>query len=316
MVRYLVLRAGQLIIVVFGVTVVSFVVLHLLPGDVTTTVLGEGASPEAKAALRAELGLDAPLLSRYWEWLSSAVRGDLGDSLTLGYPVTELIRLRLPVTLELAVATLSAAVLLAIPTALVAARFRNRWQDKVLSMGAYAGIAAPPFLAGIVLIYVFSVKLGWLPATGWNSWSEGLVAHVQTLVMPVASLLFVEAAVFMRVLRSDLVAQLSDEEYPLVARAKGAPMRSVMIRHVLRNSLLPFVTIVGLQFGVLLGGAVIVEHLFALPGLGELLVTSIYQRDATTVQGIVMFIAVSFVLINALVDLLYRFIDPRVRQHG
>ncbi|MCR1783235.1 ABC transporter permease [Nocardioides carbamazepini] len=314
--RYLVLRAAQLVVVVFGVTVVSFVLLHLLPGDVTTTVLGEGASPEAKAALRAELGLDDPLLSRYWEWLTSAMRGDLGDSLTMGYPVTELIRLRLPVTLELAVVTLSASVLLAIPTALVAARFRNRWQDKVLSMGAYAGIAAPPFLAGILLIYVFSVKLGWLPATGWNPWSEGLVAHVRTLVMPVASLLFVEAAIFMRVLRSDLVAQLSDEEYPLVARAKGATMRSVMIRHVLRNSLLPFVTIVGLQFGVLLGGAVIVEHLFALPGLGELLVSSIYQRDATTVQGIVMFIAIAFVLINALVDLLYRFIDPRVKQHG
>lgn len=311
--RQVLRRLLQLLIVLFGVTFVSFGLLHLLPGDVTSTILGEGATQETRDALRESLGLNDPLLVRYLDWLSAAVRGDLGESLVSGYPVTDLIMRRLPVTLELAVVTLTLAVLLSVPAALVAARFRNRLPDAILNLMSYAAIAAPPFMVGIVLIYFVSVKLSLLPATGWNRLSEGLGPHLSTLILPVLSLLFVETALFMRVLRSDLVTQLADEEYPLVARAKGASMGSVMTRHVLRNSSLPFVTIVGLQFGVLLGGAVIVEVLFALPGLGELLVTAIYSRDVTTVQGVVVFIAVVFVLVNAVVDLVYRLLDPRIR---
>jgi len=300
-------------VVLFGVTFVSFSLLHLLPGDVTSTILGDQATEETRQTLREQLGLDDPLLVRYWDWLTGALSGDLGDSLTSGYPVTELILGWLPVTMEVALVTLVLAVIVATSGAVVAARFSNRLADTALSALSYAAIAAPPFIIGIVLIYVVSVKLDLVPATGWTPISEGLGAHLSTLVLPVASLLFVETAMFMRVLRSDLVSQLADEEYPLVARAKGASMRSVMTKHVLRNSLMPFVTLVGLQFGVLLGGAVIVEQLFALPGIGQLLVTSIYARDVTTVQGVVVFVAVIFVVVNALVDICYRLIDPRIR---
>lgn len=312
-VRVVVPRVAQVAVVILGVTVLTFLMLNLLPGDVVTSLLGEEAPPEARAALRAELGLDQPLLDRYLSWLGHAVTGDLGSSLTTGRPVVELIGQRIPATAEIAVLALAIALAGAVPAALLAAHYRGRWPDRVIGLVAYGGIAAPPFLAGTVLLYLVSVKWGLLPATGWRPISEGPAANLQTAIMPALSLATVEFALFMRVLRSDLVGQLSGEEYPSAARARGLTMRQVMVRHVLRNSSLPLVTIVGLQVGVLLGGAVIVENLFAVPGLGDLLVSSIYGRDVVTVQGVVVFLAVVFVVINTVVDFIYKVLDPRIR---
>lgn len=306
---------GRLVPVVLGVTAITFLLFNLLPGDVTATLLGQNATPQARAALRADLGLDRPLLTRYGDWLWHAVRGDLGRSLSTHESVTSLILQRFPVTLEIVVLALLIALALAVPAALVAARFRNRLPDRAAGMAAYAGVAIPHFLLGIVLIYLLSASLGWLPATGWHPLSDGLIPNLQTAILPALALCLSEYAVFMRVLRSDLIGQITNEDYVDAARAKGMTRRRALVRHVLRNSSLPLVTVVALQFGVLMSGAVIIETLFAVPGLGQLLITSIYARDITVVQGVVVFVAVVFVVLNFVVDLLYHLLDPRIR-HG
>lgn len=311
--RYMALRVGRLIVVILGATVLAFMLVNLLPGDVANVVLGAGAAPEARAALRAELNLDQPFPLRYVAWLGNAVTGDLGQSLTSGYPVTDLILQRLPVSAEIGLLSLLFALGAAVPVALLAARFRGGRLDQLLNLLAYGAASTPVFVTGIVLIYLVAVTWGWLPATGWTPVSESLIGNLRTALMPALSLATVQFAVFMRVLRSDAVTQVSAEEYPTAAWAKGLSMRQVMTRHVLRNSSLPLVTIVGVQIGVLLGGVVIIENLFAVPGIGNLLVQSIYQRDVTVIQGVVVFLAVVFVVLNALVDMLYSVLDPRIR---
>lgn len=309
-------RLAQLCAVVLSVSLLTFLLLNLLPGDVTRTVLGENATSQARAQLRAQLGLDRPLWHRYLDWLGAALTGDLGHSLTNGSAVSSLIGQRVPVTLELTLLALILALSCAIPAALLAARYRGRWLDRLASLAAYTTIAAPQFVVGIILILVFAVRLDWLPATGWSSLSDGLAANLKTAILPAASLAATEFAVFMRVLRTSAIQELTKQDYPMAARAKGLAPFQVMLRHVLRNSSLPLVTIVGIQLGTLLAGTVVVETLFGVPGVGQLLYTAISQRDVPVVQGVVVFVAVVFVVVNTLVDGLYTLIDPRTRRHA
>lgn len=310
---FVVRRAGQLVPVLFGVTLLAFLMVHVLPGDVTTTMLGESATPEARAALREQMGFDNPLWKQYLEWLGGAVRGDLGQSFATRMPVTETIMQRFTVTAEIVVLTLALAVAMALPAGLLSARFRGRWPDRASSLVAYAGVATPHFLLALVLILVVCLKLGWLPATGWSPISEGLGANLRTAILPAAAMCMTEYAVYMRILRSDLVDGLTGADYVTTGRAKGLSINAILLKHVLRNSALPFVTIIGIRFGVLMSGAVIIEQIFAVPGVGSLLIEAIHARDIPLVQGVVVFSATVFVFVNFVVDLLYALLDPRVR---
>lgn len=314
MLRLLGRRLLQLIPVVLGVSILTFLLLNLLPGNAAIAALGDGATPEAIAALSKQLGLDDPIWLRYWHWLLGALQGDLGKSLNSGQSVSFLIIQRVPVSIELMVLAQIIALAVALPVALLAARRRGKAVDKVFGLTAFAGLATPPFLTGMILILLVAIPFG-LPATGWVPLTQDLLLNLRSAILPALSLAFALYAVYTRVLRADLVTQLTQEDYVTTARAKGLASGVIIRRHVLRNSAFPLITVVGLNMGTLIGGAVIVETLFAVPGLGQLMINAIYQRDVNVVQGAVVFIAVAFVLINFLVDILYAALDPRIR-HG
>lgn len=314
MLRLLGKRILQLIPVVLGVSILTFLLLNLLPGNAAAAALGDGATPEAVAALSKQLGLNDPVWLRYWHWLVGALHGDLGKSLNSGEAVTTLLLQRVPVSIEIMLLAQVIALVIALPVALTAARHRNKVIDKLFGMTAFAGIATPPFLFGMILILLIAIPFG-LPATGWVPASQNLGLNLRSALLPALTLALSLYAVYMRVLRADLVTQLTQEDYVTTARAKGLATRLLIRRHVLRNSAFPLITVVGLQMGTLIGGAVIVESLFAIPGVGDLMINAIYQRDINVVQGAVVFIAVAFVLINFLVDILYAVLDPRIR-HG
>lgn len=313
MVQLLGRRLLQLVPVLIGVSFLTFLLLNLLPGDPAVAVLGDGATPEAVAALRGQMGLDDPLLLRYWDWVTAAVTGDLGTSLNSGESVTTLLVQRVPASLEIMVLAQVIALVVAVPVAIAAARKPGSLLDRTLGLTAFAGVAMPPFLLGMLLVLIIAMPLG-LPATGWIPMSENPLMNLRSALLPALTLAFALYAVYMRVLRADLVTQLTQEEYVTTARAKGLPMRRIISRHVLRNSVFPLITVVGINMGTLLGGAVIVEQLFAVPGLGKLMIDAIYQRDFMVVQGAVVLIAVVFVLINFAVDVLYAALDPRIRH--
>lgn len=313
MVQLLGRRLLQLVPVLIGVSFLTFLLLNLLPGDPAVAILGEGATPEAIAALNAQMGLDDPLLLRYWHWIVGAVSGDLGTSLNSGESVTTLLMQRVPASLEIMVLAQIVALLVAVPVAIAAARKPGSFLDRTLGLTAFAGVAMPPFLLGMLLVLIVALPLG-LPATGWIPMTENPLLNLRSAMLPALTLAFALYAVYMRVLRADLVTQLTQEDYVTTARAKGLPMRRIISKHVLRNSVFPLITVVGINMGALLGGAVIVEQLFAVPGLGKLIVDAIYQRDFLVVQGAVVLIAVAFVLINFAVDVLYAALDPRIRH--
>lgn len=298
--------------VVLGVSVLTFLLLNLLPGSIALAIAGPGADPQAIKAIEIQDGLNKPLWDRYWQWLWHALQGDLGRSLNSGEGVTNLIRHAFPVTLEVILVAQIVALALAVPAALLAVADRSGRSDRAFGTVAFAGISAPHFLWGIVLILVFSVRFHMLPATGWVPLTQSLGANLKTVILPAATLAIGEFSFYMRILRGDMLEQMR-EEYVTTARAKGLTGRRILVGHVLRNSLFALITVVGVNFGKLISGAVIVETLFALPGLGNLLITSIYQRDVNVVQGVVVLTAVAFVLINLVVDLLYAAVDPRVR---
>lgn len=307
-------RAGRLAIVLFIVTVFSLLMVDLLPGDPAVAVLGPEASPEQITALRQELGLDRPLHERYVTWLGSAFTGDLGSSVRTGQDVAEAIAQRLPVSLELLVLSQLLALAIAVPAAILAAARPNGIFDRTVTTLSSVVLGLPAFVLGLLLILLLSVKLEWLPTLGFSPLSEGLGANLRSMALPVLTVALGEAVVYTRVLRADLLATLS-ESFIDVARAKGLGERRVMLGHAVRPSSLALVTLVGLNAGRLVGSAVIIESMFALPGVGRLLVAAIADRDFTVVQGAVLLIAVSYVLLNVLVDALYGVIDPRVR-HG
>ncbi|MFI6481822.1 ABC transporter permease [Nonomuraea sp. NPDC050663] len=306
-------RLLRLVVVLLVVTFLSYALLSLLPGDTVTQILGPGASEEARAQLRSELGLDDPLLVRYGVWLSDLVTGDFGTSFVSRLPVAEELAARLPVTIELLVAAQLLALGLAVPMGITAARNAGRWIDQTLTTLSFALLSTPVFVSGVLLILVFAVKWQLLPATGWTPISLDLGWNLTSVILPALTLAFAQVAVYARLLRTDLIATLQ-EDYITLARARGLSPRRILWRHALRPSAITLITAIGLNLGALIGGAVIVETLFGLPGIGRLIVDSIFSRDYLTVQGGVVLISAGYVLINFAVDLVYAAVDPRIRR--
>lgn len=306
-------RIGRSLIVVLLVTMAAVALLSLAPGSVAQIILGENATPEAVAALNAKLGLDQSLWSQYLSWLGSAVQGDLGTSPLTGQPVSTAIVERLPVTLQLAVMALAIALVVAIALAVVSAAREGTTLDRGINALSSAFLAVPAFIAGPVLIYLFALQLGWFPVSGWSRIGDGLADNLRSAIMPAVAIALIEIAAFHRLLRADLIGTLR-EDFVGAAKAKGMSASYVMFRHALRPSSFSLITLAGLSLGRLIGGTVIVETLFSLPGLGQLLVSSIISRDVIMVQGIVAFIAVVYVVVNTAVDLSYRYLDPRIRK--
>ena len=304
MLRYLIRRLLLTIPVLLGVATLVFALIHFIPGDPAQAMLGEGASPADVAQLRERLGLDRPLIAQYASFLRGLLHGDLGVSLRNDQPVTQQILERMPATAELAFASMAVAVLIALPLGIIAAVWRGTFIDFSAMTMSLVGISVPNFWLGPLLAIVFAVELGWLPVGG-----RGTMAH---LVLPAVTLGAALAAILARMTRASLLEELR-EPYVLAARAKGVSRARAVLHHALRNSLIPIVTILGLQFGVVLTGAVITETIFAWPGIGRLLIQSISFRDYPLVQGCVLLIAVTYVGVNLITDLTYGFLDPRIR---
>jgi len=312
MFAYLIRRLGTTVPVLVVVSLIVFSIIHLTPGDPVAIMLREEADPAAAAALRKSLGLDRPLPIQYLTWVGRAARGELGRSIRTNQPVAEAILERLPVTLSLAGASTLLALAVALPAGILSAVRRNSVADVAGTLAALSGISLPNFWLATLLIFLFSVKLGWLPPLGYVSPAKDLWAGLRSLILPAITLGAAMAAVIMRMTRSSLLEVLQ-LDFIRTARAKGVLERLIILRHALRNALIPVVTVVGLQAGALLGGAIITETIFALPGVGRLLVDAIFQRDFPIVQGVVLLLAVNFLLVNLVVDIVYACLDPRIR---
>ncbi len=309
---YVVRRVVALAVTLGFVSVLVFVAIRVLPGDPVLVMAGPEANPEVVARLRAAMGLDRPLIVQYADWLGGALRGELGTSLQYDVPVGALIVSRLPVTLPLTAMAASFTLLIAMPLGVYAATRARRPGDYLTMLVAQAGLAVPSFWAGLLLILLFSVRLGWFRSGGFEGWSVGFWAAVRSLLLPAVALGLFQAAVLIRATRSSLLEVLG-EEYVRTARAKGVSERLVILRHALRNALIPVVTVAGLQLGQLLAGSIILESVFALPGLGRLALGAITARDLPVVQGVTLFVASCIVVINFAVDLSYAWLDPRIR---
>jgi peptide/nickel transport system permease protein len=302
--RYLTRRLLLTIPVLLGVATLVFSLIHLIPGDPAQAMLGETASPQEIAELRARLGLDRPLPEQYTSFLGGLVRGDLGVSLRTSQPVMTMIVERMPATFELAMAAMAFAIAVALPLGIAAAVWRGTSVDHSAMTLALMGISIPNFWLGPLLAIIFAVELGWLPVSGRGTW-----AH---LVLPAISLGAALAAILARMTRATLLEELR-EQYVQAARARGTSRLRAVVGHAFRNSLIPVVTLVGLQFGAVLTGAVITETIFAWPGIGRLLIQSISFRDYPLVQGCILLIAITYVGVNLLTDLVYSVLDPRIR---
>jgi peptide/nickel transport system permease protein len=309
---YVVRRVLALAATLGFVSVLVFVAIRVLPGDPVLVMAGPEANPEVVARLRTAMGLDRPLVIQYADWLGGALRGELGTSLQYDVPVGALIVSRLPVTLPLTAMAACLTLLIAMPLGVYAATRARRPGDYLTMLVAQAGLAVPSFWAGLLLILLFSVRLGWFRSGGFEGWSLGFWAAVRSLLLPAVALGLFQAAVLIRATRSSLLEVLG-EEYVRTARAKGVSERVVILRHALRNALIPVVTVAGLQLGQLLAGSIILESVFALPGLGRLALGAITARDLPVVQGVTLFVASCIVVINFAVDLSYAWLDPRIR---
>jgi peptide/nickel transport system permease protein len=302
--RYLLRRLLLTVPVLLGVATLVFALIHLVPGDPAQSMLGESASQEDVLRLRKTLGLDKPLLQQYGRFLNGLARGDLGTSFRYGTPVAREIRQRVPDTAKLAVCAMAVAVIFALPLGIIAAVYRGRSADHAAMTLALVGISMPNFWLGPLLAILFAVYLGWLPVAG-----SGTAAH---LVLPSITLGAALAAILARMTRASLLEELR-ELYVLSARARGLSRARAVLRHAFRNSLIPIVTIIGLQFGAVLTGTIITETIFAWPGVGRLLIQAINYRDYPLVQGCILFISVTYVAMNLITDLTYGLLDPRIR---
>ena len=305
MLRYLLTRVLYTLPVVWLVVSLVFLLIHLVPGDPILQMLGEGAAAADIQAARHAYGLDVPLRQQYLNYWKGVLHGDLGLSVRLNQSVSQLLVRRYPYTLQLTVAALAVAILLSLPAGVRSAQRRNRWDDRALSVISLFGLSFPNFALGPILILFFAIGLGWLPVSG-----AGSVAH---LVLPAITMGGALAAILTRMVRTSMLEELG-QDYIRTARAKGLPERVVVYRHALRNAMIPIVTVLGLQFGALLAGAIVTETIFSWPGIGRLTIQAISNRDYYLVQGCILAIGLTYVAVNFLTDLLYSALNPRIRQ--
>ena len=306
----------RLIATLFVVSLLTFLLVEQLPGDPILAILPPEALDDLEniERIRKELKLDDSVFTRYARWVGDALQGDLGKSYITDQPVAEAIKDRIPVTIELALLATIIAALFAIPIGAIAAYREGGYFDRITSALTTAALSIPGFLVGIFFIWLFTLKFNWLPSTGWNRLSEkGLLANLQTAILPASALALAPLAINARLIRADMIGTLK-EDYILSARAKGLRDRYILMRHALRPSSLTAITVFALQLGGLIGGTVVIETVFALPGLGTRLISGIYQRDVMMIQGITLFIATVYVVVNTAVDLLYLALDPRIRR--
>lgn len=309
--KYLIRRLFDLLPTLFVVAVITFIITRLIPGDPASVMLGPQASVEDIEALRNKLGLNDPLWSQFIQYIGNLLRGDLGVSLTYNEPIVQLIMGRFPNTLILAFTALVIAVLVGVPAGIIAAAKKNSLLDYGVMLVSLIGVSMPVFWLGVMLVLYFSVNLGWFPATGMGTWSEGFIPFMKHLILPSITLATIPMATFARITRSSMLEVIS-QDYIKTARAKGLKEFLVICKHAFKNALTPLLTVMGMQISMMLGGAVLTETIFSWPGMGRLIVDAIDKRDFIVVQGTVLFIAIIFVLVNLLVDVLYKVVNPRV----
>jgi peptide/nickel transport system permease protein len=314
MLNFVVRRLLAILPVLLAVSLLTFLIASLLPGDLAYVILGDQATPENVAALRRDMGLDQPLWWRYLSWLGHVLQGDLGRSFRTGQTVLQAVAERIPVSLELMLMAEFIGLLIGVPVAIACAARAGGAFDRFMTGSAFAMLSMPSFLMAILLIYLFAVELHWLPATGYVPFTEEPLNNLRFFVLPALTLALAEWPGIMRVLRSDMIATLQ-EDYIALAKAKGLKPARILFVHALKPSSLTLVTVTGINIGRLLGGTLIVETIFALPGIGRLLVGAIYTRDLVILQGVVLLVACGFVIVNFIVDMLYAVLDPRIR-HG
>ena len=309
---YLLRRVLAVIPVMLVVATVAFVLIHLAPGDPASVIAGPYATQEDIARLHHQLGLDQPLPVQLVKWYGRLLAGDLGDSIFLRRPVIEAIAERLEPTLLLTGWAILIAVLLGVPAGVLSARYHNSALDQSFMALALVGLSVPSFLLGLLMILVFGVWLGWLPVAGYVPLESGLWPNLRSLLMPAVSLGLVQSALIARITRSSMLDVLR-EQYILASRAKGLAERVVVYKHALKNAIIPTLTVIGITLTILIGGAVVIETVFNIPGLGRLIISAVLRRDYPVIQGVVLLIAVSYTLVNLLVDLAYLVLDPRIR---
>jgi ABC-type dipeptide/oligopeptide/nickel transport system permease component len=303
--RSLLFRLAYTIPVLWLVVSLVFLLVHLVPGDPVEQMLGEGARAQDIAALRHAYGLDVPIQKQYVRYWRGVLHGDLGHSLRLNDSVTHLVLTRYPYTLELTVAALMIAILLSVPAGIAAALHRSRWQDNVVGVVSLFGLSFPVFASGPILILLVSIKLGWLPVSGAGGWDH--------LVLPAFTMGAALAAILTRMVRTAMLEELG-QDYIRTARAKGLPERTVVYKHALRNAMVPVLTLIGLQFGALLAGAIVTETIFSWPGIGRLTISAISNRDYALVQGCILAVGLTYIFVNLATDLVYMVVNPRIRN--
>ena len=313
MTGYVFRKIGQALVVILLVTFLSFLLINIIPGDAVALMLGVDATPEKAAELRAELYLDRPFIEQYARWLWDVVRGDLGTSISYHLPVTQVLGPRMTASFQMGLAALILSTLLGLVMGCVAAVNRGRAADNLISVLANIGISMPSFWLGIVMIYLFAMNLKWLPVQGYTPFGENPALHLRQMIMPVIVTAMGGMASLARQTRSSILETIS-LDFVRTARSKGLREKSILIRHVMRNALIPILTLLGMQIRVLFGGVVLVENIFNVPGMGNLLVSSVNNRDIPMVQACVLVMAVVVVIANLLVDIAYGVVDPRIRQ--
>jgi peptide/nickel transport system permease protein len=313
MFKYLLQRLATIVPTLAFVSILIFGLQQLLPGDPAIALAGEQSDPETIRYLRQKFHLDEPLPVRYWYWLSGVLHGDLGDSVRIQKPVSDLILEKLPVTIQLAAMAMAIALVIGITAGVVSAVKKDTWLDYAANVFALWGLSTPNFWLGILLILLFAVQLGWLPASGYVSPFEDLKANLAAMIMPAFVLGNAIAAVLMRHTRSAMLQVLSSD-YVRTARAKGLDERVVVLKHALRNALIPIITLGALEFGTLLSGAVLTEQVFTIPGFGKLIVDSVFNRDYAVVQGVVLVTATAYITLNLLADIAYFAANPKLRD--
>ncbi|WP_332898783.1 MULTISPECIES: ABC transporter permease [unclassified Haladaptatus] len=313
--NYLARRVGFMVVTLFLVSLITFAITNILPGDVALLILGPNAGEESLHQLQTQLGLNQPLYIQYLSWVQDVVVGNMGTSIRFGDPVAQLIAEKLPRSLMLAVAATFVAVMLAIPLGVIAAVKQNEGPDLAASTFSFVGVSIPIFLWGLVFILVFAVWLDWFPTGGYVPPSEDPIGTLKHLVLPATSMGFALTAYVMRMTRSSMIEVLS-EEYIRFAKAKGMTQRIIVLRHALRNAIIPVITVVAFQFSYAFGGVVVLEKVFVWPGIGNLTLTAIQSRDIPLLQGCIIVVALIFMISNFTADLLYAYFDPRIRYGG